>query len=264
MTNAKGKVSVDQEKVVSPWDTESGLVDDIDGWMTNCRFGKKEEYQAKVALSEGAVDESSGLLFLTDLVDETGTLIANQGWSIGSGWTVNEDGSEISHPKRNNVVKSTLYGQLQDKVRGDLKVDMEAFGVPTVASSWSGMGFHFNQVSHATMVKGVNKDGLMPTAFLGVNEAIRNGGSEEETEAAPTTPIVPLKAPVKTPAKPVATAKPVTALEQSLIDLARAKTDAGSFALAASKIKGVSANDALMKSILDDSDSGFYALHHGG
>lgn len=251
-----------EEKPVSAWDTESGLVDDIDAWMSNCRFGKKEEYAAKVALSEGGSDESSGLMFLVDLIDETGEKVAEQGWSIGSGWTPADDGSEISHPKRNNVVKSTLYGQLQDKVRGDLGVDMEALGLPTVAASWNGLGFHWNQLSHATLDKNVQKSGLMPTAVLEMNMDLRNGTAPAPAPAAkPVAGVRPAVKPPTTAKKGVSVAP---ALETRLNNLAKASPDADTFALAATKLPGASGNDDLMKELMDDSDAGYWAKHHGG
>lgn len=301
MTSAN--VAPEEEKK-SAWETESGLVDDVDGWIANGHFGKKAEYAAKVAMTEGGTDESAGLMGLFDLVDETGEVIASQGYSIGSGWTVSEDGFTITHPKRSNVVKNTVYGQLMDKVRSEngLNLDLDIFGIPTDARSWNGMGFHWNMAGHATLVKGEEKSGLMPTQWLGVKMELRTPAPEgyeevpaeylyvEPTEegqaaAAPAPAAAPVKATpagtgataakpapaakpaataAKPAAKPAAVKQPATlsALEQELVILAKKSTDATVFQLAAVKMKGVTKDDALMARVTDEGENSFFNQYH--
>jgi hypothetical protein len=129
-----------QEKQ-SAWVLESGLIDDVDAWITNPHFGTKDEY-AEAVVAGGS--NTAPLMFIVDLADENGDIIASQGWSIGTGWEVSDDGKEIEHPKRKNVVHSTMYGMLQHRVVEDLGVEMDKYGLPTNADSWDGLGFHWN------------------------------------------------------------------------------------------------------------------------
>lgn len=219
------------EQKAAAWETETGLPNDIDAWITNPRFGQKDEYAQVVQATGG-----EGLMFLIDLVDANGELQGNQGYSIGTGWIVADDGLSISHPKRHNVVGGTLYGQLQNRVLKELKVLMGDYGLPTEAKSWNGLGFHWLQQPHTT-VAGPDKPGLMPVEFLGKKE----GGT--------VTP------------KPAAAPAGVTSdLEVKLKDLAQANT-VKDFQKAALKLPAVVANDDLMASVLDEGPTGFWATH---
>lgn len=255
MTTAEQKVPEEQK---SAWETESGLMNDFDGWIKNARFGKREEYASKISVA-GDMDESIGNMFLIDLVDESGEVVASQGYSIGTGWSISEDGFVISHPKRNNVIHQTIYGQLQHVVtdHDKLNLKMDEYGVPTDARSWEGLGFHWELAAHATLKEGETKQTLMPTAFLNVNESIRNGAGEE-APAAPVKAAAP-KAGVKTAAK--ASTTPVSPMVTELTTLVKASKSQGEFALKAMKIKGLPQNDALMAQVLDEGPAGFYATH---
>jgi len=250
---------VDETQERGPWETESGLIDDVDGQIANPHFGIKEEYSNVVAETTGG--ESKGAMFLVDLVDPaTGEIIGNQGWSIGTGWEISEDGLTISHAKRKNVVTNTLYGQLQNQVVKKLGVDMAQYGLPTEAMSWDGLTFHWNQVAHAT-VGGQDKTGLMPTGFLGkAGEEV----AEAEAEAAPAP--APAKAPVAKAPLAKAAAKPagkVSAAEQKAVDLVAQCGTVKEFILKAMKIPEIVADDALMAKCLDDSPAGFFKSHKG-
>lgn len=220
-------MTIEAEK--STWETETGLPNDIDAWISNPRFGFKEEYAQVVQAGGG-----EGVMFIVDLVDEKGELVGSQGYSIGTGWVVSEDGMEISHPKRKNVVSGTLYGQLQNRVRRELKVSMEKFGLPTQAKSWAGLGFHWMLEGHVT-VAGPEKQGLMPVEFLGAKEGI---------VVAPGVPRISVAA----------------ELETKLKELAQSN-DVKTFQKLALKDPAVVANDELMASILDEGPGGFYATH---
>lgn len=226
---------VTEERKETSWETEIGLPNDIDAWITNPRFGEREEYAAKVV---AATPGAAALMFLIDLVDEGEELVATQGFSIGKDWIPSDDGLTISHPKRKNVVTTSMYGQLQNRVVGDLKVDMDQYGLPTQAMSWDRLGFHWMLLEHET-IKGEKKSGLMPVEFLG------------KKEGAVT------KVPAKTKARPAA----VAGLESKLVDLMAEYTDVRKFQLAAIRMPEVAANDELMASVLDEGPDGFWATH---
>lgn len=268
-----------QEDINTAWQTETGLVDDIDGIIVNPRFGVKEEYAQQVSLTSGGAE--TGLMFMVDLMDDNGEVIGNQGWSIGSGWEASEDGRYITHPKRQNVVNSSLYGQLQDKVTRGLQVPIGQYGLPTDAMAWNYLKFHWMQTAHKT-VSGVEKTSLMPTEFFGKVEF----EGEEEAAAAEVPAPAPAPAPITTPApapRPVATApRPAAAPAQpaaaSIRTRLAAKTkaavnpnvekakellsqhnDAKSFAKAAVRIPEIANDDALVAEILEEGPTGFFA-----
>lgn len=228
----------------SAWDLESGLPNDVDAFISNAHFGVRDEYMKQIA--EAGV-EGTGLMFLCDLVDEAGEVLGQQGWSVGSGWSSSDDGASISHPTRKNVVISSRYGQLQHRVVKELDVEMEKYGKPVDAASWNGLGFHWMLEEHETLkiVEGgarERKQGLMPTSFVGLNEAIRGG--KAPAGAAPAKAA--LDAPLEAQLKELAQSNPYKA-----------------FVMAAMKIEAVAKNDELMASIMDDGDTGFFATHQG-
>lgn len=212
----------------SPWDTETGLPNDVDGWVANPRFGLKDEYAQVVQAAGG-----EGNMLILDLVSKNGELIGSQGYSIGTGWIISDDGMEISHPKRKNVVGSSMYGQLQNRVRKELNVPMENRGLPTQAKSWAGLGFHWMLQEHA-VVAGGQKAGLMPVEYLG----------EREAGAIPAPKVVGVP----------------SDLELRLKELAQTN-DVKAFQKAAVKMPEVVSNDSLMGNVLDEGPSGFWATH---
>jgi len=235
-----------------PWETESGLIDDVDAWIANPHFGVKEEYSQAVIDSSGG--EQRGVMLLFDLADENGEIIGNQGYSIGTGWEVSEDGLSISHAKRQNVVTGTLYGQLQNRVVKELGIDMAQYGLPTEATSWDGLGFHWMQVPHAT-VGGQEKTGLMPTEFI--------SKIGEETPPVAVPAAVPAARPAARRATRPAAAVTVSAGEQAALDLVAETGTVKEFILKAVKVPEIAGDDALMARCLDDSATGFYATNKG-
>ena len=224
-------------KVVDPsaWETETGLVNDVDGWIANPRFGRRDEYAQIVE----AVVPGGGLMFLIDLTDTDGDLIGSQGYSVGSGWETNDDGSEISHPKRVNVVSSSVYGQLINQVVKKLGVNMYERGYPYEAKSWNGLGFHWMQQEHATLGKDetgatIMKSSLMPVEFLGERKG--------------TSKVAPAKSDVS------------GVLVEKLADLAKT-FDKKAFVKAALKVEGVSDSDELLTAITNYGEDGFWAQH---
>lgn len=228
-------MTTEQEK--SPWETETGLVNDIDAWIRNPKFGVKDEYLQAVA----ATGSEGGQMFLVDLEDENGEIVGSQGYSIGSGWVISEDGLSISHPKRKNVVGSSLYGQLQNKVVKELGVEMVPRGLPTEAKSWEGLGFHWIQQTHPT-VGGPEATSLMPVEFLG----------EKKAGVAPAAAAAPA-ATVSAPAVEGTTEKALAVLARS--------SDIKTFQEKALAMVSVAANDVLMASVLDEGPEGFWSTH---
>lgn len=228
-----------EEEKTSAWDTETGLPNDIDAWIRNPKFGLKDEYAQAVA----ATGAEGGQMFMFDLEDENGDVVGSQGYSIGTGWIVSDDGMEISHPKRRNVVGSSMYGLLQNRVVKDLGVNMDSRGLPTEAKSWDGLGFHWLMQPHAT-VGGQEKPGLMPVEYLGEKKARIQ---------------VPATRAAKGPAKS-ATPAAESVIEKALAIHARA-LDLTAFQEKALSMKAVAENDELMAKVLDDGPEGFWATH---
>lgn len=226
-----------------PWELESGLPNDVDAYMASTHFGVRDQYMQKVVAGGG---ESTGLMLLCDLVDEGGEVLGQAGWSVGSGWTADEDGAAISHPTRKNVVASSRYGQLQHRVVKELGVDMNKFGKPLIAKSWDGLGFHWMLEAHDTLKKLEDgtvekKQGLMPVQFNGVSEAIRGGKILAEAPDKAELAIAPK-------------------LNTKLADLAQTNSYKD-FVKAAMKIPEVVLNDDLMSLIMDEGPGGYFATH---
>lgn len=217
----------------SAWETESGLIDDVDAWIANPHFGFKEEYAQAVLQTSG---EGGGAMFIIDLEDDEGNTIGSQGWSIGTGWEISEDNLSISHAKRKNVVHSSMYGQLINIVTKELGVDMDDYGMPTEAMSWDGLGFHWMLKPHTT-VSGKEVMGLMPTQSLG-----KKGG-----ESVPA----PKKA---APAK-------VSSAEQEALKLVAGSSTAKEFQMKAMRVPAIVNDDKLMARCLDDGPEGFFATN---
>lgn len=229
-------MTTEEEK--GAWALETGLPNDVDGWMRDCRFGTKDEY--KLAVTAAGPDEGegvAGLMFIADLYDEKGELIGSQGYSVGSGWIPSDDGKSMHHPTRKNVVSSSRYGQLQSRVMKDLGIDMNQYGLPIEAASWDNLGFHWMLEEHETIRGKEPKTGLMPIMFL---------GKKAEGEAPAPAPAG--KAPVK------AESEVMTKLKA----LAEVSPDVKTFQKAALRIEAVATNDELMAQVLDDSANGFY------
>lgn len=214
-----------EEKVTSEdWATETGLVNDVDVWFQSCKFGFKEEY--------GSVAGVDTPMFIAEMVNEEGEVLASQGYSVGSGWIISGDGLSIAHPTRKNVVGSSVYGQLINRVVKDLKVNMAQYGKPVEAKSWNGLGFHIMQEEHKTL-SGDVRTAPMPTEFLGERE------------------YKPAKA---------AAAAPASEIEKKLITLSSMPIEG--FQKAALKLPEVTSDDDLMALVLDSSSEGFWATHH--
>lgn len=206
------------------WELESGLINDVDAWVIAAKFGAGAQY-AK------AVPDTEVVQALLTFANEEGEELGTQGYSVGTGWIISEDGQSISHPLRKNVVASSMYGQLQHRVVKELGVNMAKYGLPTDARSWLGLGFHLKQEEHRT-VSGDMKTGAMPTEFLG----------ERTVQAAAEARVV-----AKSPK-----------LEVRLTELAQSST-LKEFRKIALKTPGVSDDDQLLAAILDESELGYWS-----
>jgi hypothetical protein len=248
------------EQERGPWDTESGLIDDVDGYISNPHFGIKEEYSQAVSLSTAG--EQKGNMFLFDVVDANGEVLGGQGYSVGTGWVVSEDGLSISHATRKNVVTNTMYGQLQNRVVKELGVDMASRGLPTEAIAWDKLGFHWMQQKHKT-VSGEEKTGLMPTEYIGMFG-----------EAAPAETPAPTPVPAPAPARPVAPARPAparaaapaAAKSAGIVAAEKLVAETGTvkeFILKAVKDPSITGDEKLMSEVMDDSIKGFFKSRKG-
>jgi len=227
----------------SEWELDLGLPNDIDAYVVNPRFGVRDEYAAKAGTEQ--------ILFLIDFASPEGELLGSQGYSIGSEWAVSEDGKTIDHPKRKNVVQSTVYGQLQRQVVKVLGVNMAQFGSPKNADSWAGVGFHWNMLPHTTLKEGVTAMALMPTSFIGKL-------SDEQLKE--------LMAKVGSSASPTATAEEVTVSDVTkaqLTNLAKL-LDVADFQKTAMGLENVAKDRPLVAQLLDESENGFWAKARAG
>lgn len=239
------------------WETITGLIDDVNAYMLNCRFGPplRDEYQAAI-VGEG----QQAIHFLTDFVSDDGTPLGSQGYSVGGGWIVSDDGGEISHPARAKIVKSSVYGQLIDDVVLSLQVPMKQYGTPLVARSWEGLGFHWRQKVHKTVKEGETRTAPMPVEFLGRIDPSdlrkkAKGGQPVAARAAAAARPSPKAAPAAGKAGAM-----TPALESKLAALAR-NMEFSRFQDAALKIPEVAGSDDLLATVLDDSTDGFWSSH---
>lgn len=228
------------------WDLDPGLLNDINGYIANARFGvSREEYANQVMATNAAFQP---VQFIVDIHDpKSDEFLGSQGYSVGSGWEPSEDGQSISHPTKRNVVQSSLYGQLQARVVKELGVDMAERGYPTDATIWNGLTFHWMQEDHATV--GARKDGsnkatgLMPTEYI---------GEAEEQEAAKGA------SGKKAGSKKAAAGANGSDLVDKLTTMAQSM-DKKAFQKKAMAVPGVTEDGSLMDEVLDGSDEGFWA-----
>ena len=243
---------------LGPWDVASGFVDDIDGYLYNARFGVQEEY--------GAVAGPDQLCFLADLLNAEGEAEGHVVFSVGSGWKTADQGASIYHDVKQNVVKTSRYGEFVLTVVQKLGVDMNQYGENAlIAASWEGLGFHWNLQKMKT-VGGEDKDVLFPTKFLGkAGEVEAEPTPVEEPVAQP--PVKPVAKPVAKPiARPAPGKKPAPVVEPKLDAQlsAMAKSMAlEAFQKAALKMAAVTDNPPLMASILSEEPTGYYYSHRG-
>jgi len=164
----------------SAWETESGLLESADFWITRAYFGTLPQY---------ASDYGNPTLCIWEgYSPDTGTehrVI----WPLGAGWEAIESGTKCQHPKRQKFIRTSIYGRLLDRVMKELgeecKRTLLERGLPTEARVWEGLGFRLEmeELEYAGLLeaRGGKTRHLMPTAFLGVKEKVE----ERKVEIAP-------------------------------------------------------------------------------
>lgn len=211
------------------WETESGLPDDIDCWVSKSYFGYNPEYmQGKVPLLiwEG---ESPDLVLTRPI-----------NWPIGSGWQIIDNGARVVHakdapPKLRRFIESSIYGRLIKRLR-ELGVDMKQYGSAREAATWEGLGFHLvreeieftGAADRGILVdRGGKTSHLMPTEFLGER-------ADAEVPAVSENLMAQLK------------------------ELAVKSATVRAFQVAAIKVPGVTESGDLVADLMDSGADGFY------
>ncbi len=232
-----------------PWELESGIPNDVDAYMRNCRFGVSEEYAKVVVANAGS---SRGAQFMFDMVSPDGDVLGTQGYSIGKGWEISEDGLTIKHASFKNVVRSTRYGTLQQVVTfktdviltpsesvPGLGVNMNQYGKPTDARTWEGLGFHW-MVHQLDQLSGTKKSNTpLPSKFLGKLEPGQmkpvGAGATSQRETTAVTPELKTK-----------------------LDGMAKSMEKTKFMIESMKMEEVSRNDKLVANVTDDGPSGYW------
>jgi len=209
------------------FELESGLPDDFDAVITKSWFGFKEEYQ------KGTVP-----LLLLDLEGPEIEPL-NVAFSIGADWKITDGGRRVEHPKKKRFVRTSMIGNLMDRVVNKMGIPMWERGYPTEADIWTGLAFHWKreEITFGPGIleeKGGKTSHLMPTDYL----------PDFQVGEGATPAVEP-------------------ALESKLAALAKAAENFNAFAKAALKVPGVGDNPRLINGILDESEKGFYAQHRG-
>jgi len=247
---------------LGPWDTTRGMVDDIDAFIQNARFGINEQYAQKIqeAVEDGVSPDQ--LCFLGDLVNAEGELLSSLVYSLGKDWRTEDNGATIVHDTRKNVVTSSRYGVFVDTVCKQLLVDMAQYGSNALsAASWEGLGFHWKTLKMKTL-RGAEKDVLMPNTFLGklagAAPAVAAPAVAAAVKATPKVAAPVVRGAVKAGAKKELAID--AALEQKLAVMVK-NMDMPTFQGAALNMKDVTSNQALLVSVLNESADGYYNSH---
>jgi hypothetical protein len=151
---------------------ELGCRDDFDATIIKSSFGFEKE---------NIHNDIPSLIFTLEDKDGVASQVA---FNTGSGWQIVDDGRQIEHKFRKNVVRGSMYGFFQERVLVGLKVNMRGRGKPTEADTWTGLMFHWKIEEISPVVSLPNeKTGkiihLLPTKYLGGLES-SNITPEEE------------------------------------------------------------------------------------
>lgn len=217
------------------WDTDSGLPDDFDFYISDASFGYRNEYQN---------GEVSLLIWEGESPDEDVESII---WPCGAGWEATKGGDAVEHPKRNRFVKTSMMGRLINRVVTELGVDdMRSRGNATEAKVWKGLGFHMKRetIEYGPGIledRGGKTDHLMPVAVL--EKPVKGKAKKAEPEAEETK------------------AKPSTEVLEKKLSLLASKLSKEDFQAKAMDMPEVVADDDLLGSVLDDSEDGLWAKH---
>jgi hypothetical protein len=220
------------------WETETGLPDDFDFWITRSEFSY---------LPDQYTDTQGRPLPLLIWYGES-----DEGFdgpvtfSLGKGWEPSRDGRTVTNEKKKKFVDTSMIGRLINRAKELGAVDVLAERGPvTDASVWEGLGFHMKreefEYKGLLQDKGGKTSRLMPTAFLGVRGEAKSAN----------------------PAQPAAEAKAESAQKDELLvkrlKLMAQKFDRSEFQKKAMDMPEVLEDQDLFNSIIDDTNEGFWA-----
>ena len=150
------------------WDPSSGLIDDVDAEIVGHRFGYVEAYKDR----DGS-PQCLSILTLQVLDDKghpDGETI-EQSWSCGSGWEPSDDGKVALHTSgKRKFVKTSMYARLTSRI-AQLYPDVRMRGVADKVGPLVGLVFHWDNEKFSYGGEIGDREHLMPTKFLRVNEA---------------------------------------------------------------------------------------------
>lgn len=218
------------------YETETGFLDEYDGTITRSYFATDSRYQ----------DGNVLLLHWDITTTDPDVPEVTEKFPIGSGWDSSDGGKTVVNEKgKQKFNKSSIYGKIVDSATSGEIVEvlpvLKSRGRPTVAAIWDGLSFHFKRKEFDYGGEIGVKARVMPIKFLGENAQVQM----------PTT------------AAPAAAAADTTSADPLVLARLRvAAKDAAShqaFLDAAMEIDGVTSNDALLATLIDDSATGFYA-----
>lgn len=230
------------------WETESGLLDQYQGTIRRSWFATDARYQdGNVILLHWEVDTND-----PDVPEVT------EKFPVGSGWDSADGGDTVVHEKgKAKFNKNSIYGKIVDRATKPEGSLHDAFpvlkgrGRPTQANIWDGLTFDFKREEFDYGSDIGVKSRVMPVKFLGENAQPSLATSTEAKPAA-------------APAQEAAPAAEVDAKTSALLrNAAKAADTHTAFLDAAMEIDGVVTNDALLATLVDDSDAGFYAQNKG-
>ncbi len=229
------------KKYDESWETETGLPDDFDFWVTQSKFGYLTEYS-------DAQGKFLPLLIWHGESDEgfEGPVT----FSLGKGWEPDRDGRFVTNVEKKGKKRFTdtsMMGRLINRVKELGALDAVASrGPATDARIWEGTGWHLKreefEYKGLLQEKGGRTSRLMPTAFLGVR-------------GEPSAP--------KEPGPAAGTGETDAALREKLAQLAQ-KLDRPAFQKAAMNLPEVIDNPDLLQQVIDDTEEGFWAKARAG
>lgn len=214
------------------WQTDTGLPDDFDFWITHAYFGFLAEYVDQ--------DGSPQPLLIWQGSSPTAE-IDHVAFSLGKGWVPGRDGGRtVTHEKgRAKFIETSRMGRLIKRM-GELNVLplLKQRGSDKDAQVWVGLGFHMKRetVTYPGLSKSEHVH-LYPTKFLG-----QQGTPAPAPAPAPGSTPTPALASTPAPAiVPPTIAPPATP---------PASAPVGGEPLAAAKAEFPTVSDALLTTIL--------------
>lgn len=232
------------------WDTETGLLDDYVGTVKRSWFATDARY----------MDGNVILLHWEIATTDPEHPEVTEKFPVGSGWDSSDGGATVVHEKgKQKFNVQSIYGKIVKQVTADdgtlhaVLPFLKKRGRPTQANVWEGLTFHFKAQDFNYGGDIGTKTRVMPQEFLGEGAQPEIPGTNGT--AAPGTHATPAAA----PAAETATVDADPVVVARLRKAATEATDHQAFLDAAMEIDGVTTNDALMASLVDDSPSGFFA-----